>query len=50
MAGPGDTLVFATVLDLVAGSGIELASRQCARRLKGVPDRVPVYVVSALAG
>ncbi len=44
MAGPGEIVVSSTVVDLVAGSGLEFDDRG-EHELKGVPRRWRVYVV-----
>ena len=46
MAGPGEVLVSRTVVDLVAGSGLEFESRG-EHDLKGVPGRFELYRVKA---
>jgi class 3 adenylate cyclase/pimeloyl-ACP methyl ester carboxylesterase len=45
-AEPGQVLVSGTVRDLVAGSGLEFASRGSVE-LKGIPGAWPVYAVTA---
>jgi pimeloyl-ACP methyl ester carboxylesterase len=44
-AGPGEVLVSRTVKDLVAGSGLEFASKGL-REMKGVPDRWEIFAVA----
>ncbi len=44
LAGPSEVLVSRTVKDLVAGSGIGMASRGT-HTLKGVPDEWEIYAV-----
>ena len=44
LAGPSEVLVSRTVKDLVAGSGIDMASRGT-HTFKGVPDRWEVFEV-----
>ena len=46
LAGTGEVLVSRTVKDLVAGSGIEFASRGT-HTLKGVPDEWELFTVVA---
>lgn len=46
LADPGEILVSRTVRDLVAGSGLEFASRG-EHQLKGVPDAWEIYAVEA---
>ncbi|HUR13136.1 MAG TPA: adenylate/guanylate cyclase domain-containing protein, partial [Mycobacteriales bacterium] len=43
-AGPGEVLVSRTVVDLVAGSGLEFDSRG-EHELKGVPGRFPLFAL-----
>jgi class 3 adenylate cyclase len=45
-AGPGEVLVSRTVVDLVAGSGLEFEDRG-EHELKGVPGRFQLYAVNA---
>ena len=45
LAQPGEVLTSATVKDLVAGSGIEFASRGT-HELKGVPGQWELYAAS----
>ena len=46
LAEPGEILVSRTVRDLVAGSGLSFAERG-EHELKGVPDRWPLFAVTA---
>ncbi|MDP9183736.1 MAG: adenylate/guanylate cyclase domain-containing protein [Actinomycetota bacterium] len=46
LAGPGEVLVSRTVVDLVAGSGLEFDSRG-EHELKGVPGRFQLFAVRA---
>jgi class 3 adenylate cyclase len=48
LAGPGEILASRTVRDLVAGSGLRFDDRG-EHELKGVPERWPLYAVSAPA-